>query len=113
MVVTLVALPNAYAHTPPWSIPTYAYITVSPDPVGVGQQAFVIMWLDKLFSPETAIGNLYRFHNYQLTITDPNGAVQTVKFDIVSDSTSAQPYAFTPDKVGTYTLKFTFPGQEF
>jgi PQQ-like domain len=113
MVVTLVALPTAYAHTPPWNIPTYAYITVSPDPVGVGQQAFVIMWLDKLFSPETAIGNLYRFHNYQLSITDPNGAVQTVKFDIVADSTSAQPYAFTPDKVGTYTLKFTFPGQEF
>jgi hypothetical protein len=113
MIATLVALPSANAHTPPWSIPTYAYIIVSPNPVGVGQQAFVIMWLDKLFSPETITGNNYRFHNYQLTITGPNGTVQTQTFDIVMDSTSAQTYAFTPTTAGTYTLKFTFPGQDF
>ena len=29
-------MPTASAHTPAWSIPTYAYISASPDPVGVG-----------------------------------------------------------------------------
>jgi hypothetical protein len=113
MAVSLVALPTANAHTPPWQIPTYAYINVSPNPIGVGQKAYMIMWVDKIFSPETAIANSYRFHNYQLTITAPDGTVQTHTFDIVLDSTSAQPYAFTPDQAGIYTLKFTFPGQDF
>jgi len=106
-------LHTASAHTPPWSIPTFAYITVAPNPVGVGQQAYVIMWLDKLFSPETALGNDYRFHNYILTIRAPDGTVQTQTFAVISDSTSAQDYAFTPNQVGTYTLNFTFPGQDF
>ena len=106
-------LPITSAHTPAWQIPTFAYINVSPNPVGVGQQALVIMWIDKTFSPETMLGNAYRFHNYQLTITDPNGAVSTKSFNLISDPTSAQDYAFTPDKVGTYTLNFTFPGQAF
>ena len=30
-------MPVANAHTPAWKIPTYAYITVMPDPVGVNQ----------------------------------------------------------------------------
>ncbi|MDR0493208.1 MAG: hypothetical protein LBH74_06200, partial [Nitrososphaerota archaeon] len=42
----------AKAHDPPWSVPTYAYVTVSPTTVGVGQYTLVVMWLDKY--PPTA-----------------------------------------------------------
>ena len=28
-------MPTASAHDPPYNIPTYAYISASPDPVGV------------------------------------------------------------------------------
>ncbi len=35
------ALPIANAHTPAWTIPTYAYLAVSPNPIGVGQNAIL------------------------------------------------------------------------
>ncbi len=49
MTASMMLIPSANAHTPAWTIPTYAFITVSPNPIGVGQQAYVIMWLDKLY----------------------------------------------------------------
>jgi len=110
---SMILLPSASAHTPAWSIPTYAYINVSPNPIGVGQKVLVIMWMDKTFSPETTLGNDYRFHNYMLTIKSPDGTSTTTTFAIVSDPTSAQDYSFTPTSAGTYTLNFTFPGQAF
>ena len=105
-------LPNANAHIPVWKIPTFAYINVAPDPVGVGQQVLVIFWLDKTFDG-TIITNDYRFHNYQLTITKPDGNVESKTFDYIVDTTSSQYYPYTPDQVGTYAFNFTFPGQDY
>jgi hypothetical protein len=42
-VETIQTIPNASAHTPAWQIPTYAFIHVAPNPVGVGQTLNVIM----------------------------------------------------------------------
>ncbi len=103
-------LPSASAHTPAWQIVTHAYISAAPNPVGVTQQTYIIVWLNWLFD-NAMTGNPYRFNNYQITITAPDGTTQTKTFPVVFDSTSAQPYAFTPAQVGTYTLKFSFPGQ--
>ena len=113
MTLSMTMVPTANAHTPPWQIPTYAYINVSPNPIGVGQKALVIMWMDKTFSPETLLSNDYRFHNYHLTITYPNGTSSTTTFPIIEDPTSSQDYSFTPTHIGTYTLNFTFLGQAF
>jgi len=41
MAITLVDLPSANAHTPPWQLTTYAYIYAAPNPVGVGQQTLI------------------------------------------------------------------------
>jgi hypothetical protein len=110
MAISLFALPTANAHTPAWKIPTYAYIIVAPNPIGVGQSVHIIMWLDKTFD-STALTNDYRFHNYNLTITAPDGKTKTQIFDYIGDPTSSQGTSYTPDQVGTYTLKFEFPGQ--
>ena len=110
MSASMMLIPSVNAHTPAWTIPTYAYITISPNPVGVGQQAYVIMFLDKLYDNTLSINN-YRFHNYQLVITAPDGTNTTESFPVIQDTTSAQDYAFTPNTVGTYTLTFIFPGQ--
>src|SRR5512139_2626595 len=105
-------MPAANAHTPTWQIPTYAFILVAPDPIGVGQKANIIMWIDKI--PDgAAVGNDIRWHNYKLTITAPNGDVETKTFDTVTDTTSAQYYGYTPSQVGTYTFKFDFPEQKY
>ena len=113
MGASLILMPTTMAHTPAWNIPTYAYINASPNPVGVGQSVLVIMWLTNLFSPAAGLGNDYRFHNYQLTITPPNGTATKKVFSIISDPTSDQDYSFVPTSAGTWTLNFTFPGQAF
>ncbi|MEM3378101.1 MAG: PQQ-binding-like beta-propeller repeat protein [Candidatus Bathyarchaeia archaeon] len=129
MIASFAVLPLANAHTPPWQIPTYAYIVAAPNPVGVGQTVHIYMWLDAVYgaaggttavvswnasTASTAlIANNYRFHNYKLTITDPDGKSTTQIFDIIWDTTSNQYTKFIPDKVGTYTLKFEFPGQVY
>ena len=55
MVIPIAILPTIGAHTPPWEIPTYAFITVNPNPIGMGQEAFVMFWLDRV--PPGATGN--------------------------------------------------------
>ena len=112
MSTSMLLVPNAGAHTPAWSLPTFAYINASPNPVGVGQYVEVIMWLNYVIDGAAA-NNAVRFQNYKLTITDPTGTVTTQSYPVVQDTTSAQDYFFTPDKVGTYTLKFDFPGQTY
>ncbi len=46
--VTMVIIPLANAHDPPWTLDTWAYINVTPEPIGVDQPVFVSMWIDKV-----------------------------------------------------------------
>ena len=109
---SMILIPNANAHTPAWIITTYAYATATPNPVGVGQQMLIFGWLDNTINGVDLVNNI-RFHNYQFTITKPDGTTVTQSFPVVSDPTSSQYYAYTPDQVGTYTLFFSFPGQVY
>jgi hypothetical protein len=108
--ISLVAIPAASAHTPQWDIPTFPHIYVTTNPIGVGQKAYVYMWLCPTY-PDTAVSNDYRFHNYKLTITSPTGKVFEQNFPTVIDTTSNQGTTFVPDEVGVYNLTFSFPGQ--
>jgi hypothetical protein len=129
MTSSMILLPIAKAHSPAWQIPTQAYIIAAPDPVGVGQTAHIYMWLTAVFgaaggttavigtNASTAsaalLGNNYRFHNYKLTITAPDGTNTTQNFDTISDTTSSQFTQFTPSQSGTYAFTFDFPGQAY
>jgi outer membrane protein assembly factor BamB len=112
MAFSLVALPVANAHDPPWTIISYAYIVPAPNPVGVGQTVAIVMWIDTPL-PSAALTNDIRRHDYTLTITAPDGKIETHHWDVVSDPTSVQSYQFTPDQVGTYTLKFDYDKQTY
>jgi outer membrane protein assembly factor BamB len=123
MLASTTLISTAGAHTPSWTFPTVAYIQAMPNPIGVGQTITVYCWLDLTFGGAgRALGettsfagvyNNYRFHNYQVVITAPNGTQQTMTFATISDSTSSQLFLFTPTSVGTYTFNFTFPGQKY
>ncbi|MCX8154180.1 MAG: hypothetical protein N3E52_07085, partial [Candidatus Bathyarchaeota archaeon] len=67
-VVTLIALPTGNAHSPPWKITTHAFLTVNPNPVGVGQRVIIVAWAGLLL-PNAAVTNDIRFHDYKVTIT--------------------------------------------
>ena len=110
---SMTLIPTVSAHAPAWQIPTYAYVQPVINPVGRGQTTFIYMWIDKTFGTDTAMTNNWRFHNYKLTITKPDGTTEVKTWDTVWDTTSSQSYSYAPDQVGTYTLKFEFPGQSY
>ncbi|HLN89245.1 MAG TPA: hypothetical protein VK253_04200 [Candidatus Binatia bacterium] len=116
MSTSITLLPTANAHTPPWTIVSYAYLTAAPSPVGVGQQIGVYMWVDAAMLGATEVPgqeNNIRRINYQLTITGPDGKVSSQTFPYISDPTGIQSYYFTPDQAGNYTLKFDYPQQTY
>jgi len=116
ITIPIVALPATNAHTPPWTIVSYAYMTAAPSPVGVGQQVAVFMWVDTALtgaSSSPGSSNNIRRANYQLTITDPNGQTTTQNWPVISDPTGIQSYYLTPTLAGNYTLTFNYPQQTY
>jgi hypothetical protein len=97
-----VALPSGV--TPDNTISTTAYLSCSPNPIGVNQQLLVNVWME----PPLFVGRW--FTGYTVTITKPDGTTVTEgPMDSYPGDTTAW-FQYTPDQVGTYTLKFTFPG---
>jgi outer membrane protein assembly factor BamB len=123
MTSSMLLLPSTDAHNPAWQFPTHAFIMAMPNPIGVGQTIVVYAWLDLAFGAaaraagETTsfagVFNNYRFHNYKIVITAPDGSTSTQTFDYIADTTSSQQFRFTPTQVGTYTLDFSYPGQAY
>jgi PQQ-like domain len=109
MALTLIAIPIAYAHDPPWNFPTYAFINVAPNPVGVGQSVTVAFWIDK-YPPTAYYYYGDRWHGMTVTVTKPDGTSQTLG-PFTSDSSGGTFTTYTPDKTGNYTFQFSFPGQ--
>ncbi len=100
---------NANAHTPPWNVPTYSFINIAPNPIGVGQQVNVNFFVGN--PPPTASG-VYgdRWHGLTVEVTDPDG-LKTTLGPFSSDDTGGSSTRFTPDKIGDYKFQFFFPGQ--
>ena len=110
IAVPLVALmPSANAHpAPSWNMPTYTYISAAPDPIGVGQTANIVFWLDKL--PPTASGYAGDRWFFYVDITKPDETKTTVG-PFTSDPVGGSYYAFTPETTGTYTFTARFGPQ--
>lgn len=108
--MTLISNANAQTLAPgKISIPTYAYLIVSPDPTGVGQTVNVGFYLDK--TPPTAY-EYYgdRWQNMTVVVTKPDGTTETLG-PFTSDATGGTFTNYTPEQVGNYTFVFYFAGQ--
>lgn len=92
--------------TPGRTEPTRAFLSFSPTTIGVGQTLLVNMWLN----PALHVSRYFK--DYTITITKPNGNTEVVKKDSYRADTTAW-FTYVPDQVGTYTLKFDFPGGYF
>jgi outer membrane protein assembly factor BamB len=110
--MSLVALPTANAHDPPWTIVSYAYLNIAPSTVGVSQTVAICMWVDTPM-PGATLNNDIRRHDYTLTITKPDGTTESKHWDAIADPTSVQFYQYTPTQVGNYTVKFDYGVQTY
>lgn len=109
MATTLVALPTSDAHTPPWNIPTWASLSVMPNPVGVDQTVYLGFWIDKV--PPTAYQEYGdRWHNYTVTVTKPDGTTEILG-PFTSDAAGGAATTYVPTQLGNYTFVFHYPGE--
>ncbi len=89
--------------TPNATVPTKAFLSFRPNPVGAGQTILVNLWT----TPAPGANRLHK--DYTITITNPNGTARIIKMDsYVADGTAWFEYLL--DQVGTWKLKFDFQG---
>jgi hypothetical protein len=107
--ITILAMPTTSAHTPPQNVKTYAFVTASPNPAGVGQQVLIVFWLN--WVPPTAGGTTGdRWQGFKIDVTKPNGDVDHLG-PFVSDPVGSAWTSYTPTEIGEYKVYFSFPGQ--
>jgi hypothetical protein len=110
ITVTFVVLPNANAHTPPWTIPTTAYVIAVPSTIGLGQYTTIVVWTDR-YSPTAGGGIGQRWSGFQINITKPDGTTQIIgPFEAASD-VGSDARQYLPDQLGTYKIVFSWPGE--
>lgn len=108
-VFSSIFLLSTNAHTPPWQVPTHTYISVSPNPIGVGQTVNVNFWVN--VPPPTQIAQYGdRWQNLTVTVTKPDGTKSTLG-PYTSDTTGGTFTTYTPATVGNYTFQAFFAGQ--
>ena len=107
-IATSMVLPNA-AHSPPWTIPTYSFIVVSPNPVGVGQSVNVNFWINQ--PPPTASAQYGdRWGNMTVKVTKPDGTTESLG-PFTSDASGGAYTTYSPTATGNYTFQMIFGGQ--
>ena len=96
-----VIFPIVSASDPPLTIPTWTYISVTNNPIGVGQQEVIVFWPNNM--PPTAEGAYGGRFTWTIEITKPDGSMETLG-PITSDPVGGGWTAYTPNQVGEYTL---------
>ncbi len=93
--------------TPSVSIDTIPYVSFSPNPIGVGQDLLINVWLQ----PATQVNRAHT--GYTVTITKPDGS-EIVVGPFVSYQADATAWlTYTPNVAGNYTIQFSFAGDYY
>jgi hypothetical protein len=101
VAVVLVALPIVNAHDPPWRIPTWTFVSVTNNVIGVNQYTTIVYWSNAI--PPTAEGAYGDRWIFELEIKHPDGTIETIS-NIISDPVGGGYEVYTPTEVGTYTI---------
>ncbi|MDR2700359.1 MAG: PQQ-binding-like beta-propeller repeat protein [Nitrososphaerota archaeon] len=89
-----------------FTINAKAFLSVSPDPVGVGQNLLINVWTT--FAP----GEGKYMDDFLVVITDPDGLKQEVSLISYPDDGTSW-FNYMPSKVGDYQFQFFFGGAYF
>ena len=110
MTASMILVPTAKAQVAqPNPQATYAYISVQPSPIGVGQSMYVSFGVDKVtLTTDGSYGD--RFNNFTIVITAPNKDV-THLTGLTTDNTGFGYTTYVPTMIGNYTFQLIFSGQ--
>jgi outer membrane protein assembly factor BamB len=92
--------------------PTVARISVTPNTVGLGQSVLINAWTSPqppLIAAGTTQGRPRT--DYMLTFTSPDGTTDT-KGPYTSDGPGTMWMTYTPNNLGVWSVKFSWPGDE-
>ena len=95
-------------------------VAAGPSTIGVGQSVTIVAWANiypttfiaQNLSAGEGVLRFARYHNYVVSITDPDGQVENRTF-IETDSLGSVAFSYVPTKVGTYTISAYYPGESF
>ncbi len=99
----------ASARTYNGTIQTFAFLSIAPDPIGVGQTMYISMFLDKVTPTANGVGG-DRWQNLVVIVTKPDGTNETLG-PFTADAAGGAPATYTPTTTGNYTFQLSFPGQ--
>ena len=99
--VIFVALPIVSAHDPPWTVPTWCYVSVTNSIIGVNQQVVIVYWVNAI--PPTAQGAYGDRWTFTVDVTKPDGSKENLG-PSKSDPVGGGWTTYTPDQIGTYTI---------
>lgn len=89
------------------NVASNTYLVLSPNPIGVNQPVNVMFWLDN--TPPQIYSNYYYGWNYTLSITKPDGTIET-KGPYESDPVGGCFIIYTPTVTGKYLFQAKFLG---
>ena len=106
MTLFMVNIQSVKAFDSEWE--TFAFVMVSPNPVGVDQSVLITLQIDKVNPMSTIRANLWE--GLTCKITKPDGTSEN-KGPYTAYSMGNAFLSYTPTQVGTYKLEMNFPGQ--
>jgi hypothetical protein len=94
--------------TPSITIGTIPYLSFTPNPIGIGQQMLVNIWMQPPIHVERQLHNAM-----QVTFTKPDGTKDVIGpiTSFQGDATAWFPYV--PDTIGNWTVRYDFLGIYF
>jgi hypothetical protein len=90
-------------------ISTYSFLSVSANPIGLGQSVILSMWLSNI-PPLDSKGWAICWKDFNLEVVKPDGNKETLG-PFTSDSVGSTWTKYTPSTVGNYTFTLTYTGQ--
>jgi outer membrane protein assembly factor BamB len=90
------------------AIPTWVFATISPNPVGVGQQFSLVLFNPQVpYQAQDTNDVRYKYH---VVITKPDGTTETLPSSgsLTSDSTGTTYTKYTPEQLGNYSVMVVF-----
>ena len=89
--------------TPAYTIQPVLYLSVSPNPIGIGEYMLINVWQ----TPPLQASRYYA--NYEVTITKPDGTTDTVTMNSYHGDATAW-FNYVADQIGTWKFEASYPG---